>query len=1001
MPDGFDFGQQNPMYGYQHFLTGTNFQPSPMASFFPQMSQQAPLGTTPNTFQTLLQMSNQRYETQQRMLSNNPYAINAVNSFMQRGLGFTKRQANMMTMQNGSPTMLGALASRAFNVAFPFIGDPAGHAMISSELPQFFGGYNFGQGGGTQGARGMGFGLRQQETKSLQEFFKPSFSGRFQGGGAQTRLDVRQAYDTMKMGAGQGLFAGVSRGDSQGLGGQIESRAKEFVELIDISSGLLETFTKEDTFNKLMEITRGNVAVNQRTQLEKAARDIRALADSANVAVDVMIDISSQGTQIAERMGVRGTAAVGFGRVMAGMQAAGAPVMGGSGFMPGDKLSKEIFGKALTAEQGRLSANEIQAMTGSRMANMGISAQGQVQASQAAIQQLVMGPNSGLIGLGLSKGLLSITERGLVDEAGGLVGDRSSIASLTTRLTGKFGGSRRDMLDAARAFGSADLLTAIDAAPQENVVGLATQQLMEGFYKDTRYSEEEFGQFSAGAKFTKLQNYLTRQKRMGSVEANNTAVFALNQVNNVGAAKKSRLITEQQQAREAIRSKLYLTAMTPGEAIGGVLASGGGTIGGGIQALAASLGIDLGTEDGLRGLVTSLEGRTISGDPSKTAIFGDKQAEARKILMESKEGLGLEQMQSLAKLAGFQTTGENFGSFTKIWTPTILGLQSVVAGKDVAQKSKENLLAIGKTAGSTKGALEGLLGTKERKTIADQMNAQLKAAGIDRRVSEDEVSTLVAGYLRKEDIGTTEEAALRDILGERPDFKAIVRRSEAFKDIQETEKSRQVELVSGKEEGRDFLASLFGKDLEGFAIPGFEAGLDTKRRKKILDALGATTDESAEDLAAGALAAMGEGGSPSAGLVKFIQKKLGGKFGTPGAPGVLDAALALRATDTFQTALSDTGKGSVGSQIQQAVEDQKTAQEEASTRALGIMDSILQALLGGDGSPLSHLSKLGDIVRNTASKNEAGPIGQKTHGPPPGMGPSRGVIGLPLTVEDD
>ena len=258
-----------------------------LGNFFPAFKTQAPPTMLLSHFDEMQRRGALRSRTQDFYMGYSPTAIKAMTT-----LGFDK--STFITPQ-GVPTQLGRILSRGWNsVMGPLMGDPqAFKAQTANTMRDLYSGVFFGRGGGQSG-----FGLTESEIgRQVSALHNLSFKDNF-GLFKRGPFNARGMFDIQRLGVERGMM----------IAGDLTKRTENLAEVIKTGMAVFHTLDKEKVLENLQRMTQGTVALTNTSQLTGMMHKVAALAKAANLSIETMQRVATEGAALFKQVGITGTA---------------------------------------------------------------------------------------------------------------------------------------------------------------------------------------------------------------------------------------------------------------------------------------------------------------------------------------------------------------------------------------------------------------------------------------------------------------------------------------------------------------------------------------------------------------------------------------------------------------------------------------------------------------------------------------------------------------------
>ena len=222
-----------------------------------------------------------------------------------RATGRNFEQSKQLIQGNKMLNMIRSAGSYGWNMfASPYTDQYQQIPMMASEAYRQFSATPM---QGPSGQFQMGFNYQQSKqfaTKLYEATRGPS--GMFQQGPFNPREMMEISTITQAYGGFSQLGAGKGEGRLNSMEAMVK-RTKDVAKVIDVGMRVYGEMDKQKVVEKIMELTRGTVGLQNTGQIESLLLKVDAMARSANLSVDMMQKIAAEGADIARRVNITGS----------------------------------------------------------------------------------------------------------------------------------------------------------------------------------------------------------------------------------------------------------------------------------------------------------------------------------------------------------------------------------------------------------------------------------------------------------------------------------------------------------------------------------------------------------------------------------------------------------------------------------------------------------------------------------------------------------------------
>jgi uncharacterized protein YbjQ (UPF0145 family) len=262
----------------------------------------------PGRYRMQMDMQNRFRAMNREMLERSPTFEYIMTQGVGRMTGRSFEASKQLIQGNSMLRMIRSAGSYGWNMfASPYTDQYSQIPMMASEAYRQFAGTSIaGMGPGGQAQMGFTYNQSRQFATKLYEATRGA-SGVFQKGPFDARGMMEIASITQAYGGFANLGAGKGAGGGQ-MGGMEEMvrRTKDVAKVINLGMRVYGEMDKQKVVERIMELTRGTVGLQQTGSIETLLHRVDAMARTAGLSVDLMQKIAAEGADIARRVNVRG-----------------------------------------------------------------------------------------------------------------------------------------------------------------------------------------------------------------------------------------------------------------------------------------------------------------------------------------------------------------------------------------------------------------------------------------------------------------------------------------------------------------------------------------------------------------------------------------------------------------------------------------------------------------------------------------------------------------------
>jgi hypothetical protein len=260
----------------------------------------------PGRYRMQMDMQNRFRAMNQEMMWRSPTFEHVMTQGIGRMTGRSFEASKQLIQGNQMLRMIRSAGSYGWNMfASPYTDQYSQIPMMASEAYRQFASAPMTMSPGGQGQMGFTYQQSKQFATRLYEATRGA-SGIFQKGPFDPRQMMEIASITQAYGGFSNLGSGKGAGGQMGGMEEMVRRTKDVAKVINLGMRVYGEMDKQKVVERIMELTRGTVGLQQTGTIETLLHRVDAMARTANMSVDLMQKIAAEGADIARRVNVRG-----------------------------------------------------------------------------------------------------------------------------------------------------------------------------------------------------------------------------------------------------------------------------------------------------------------------------------------------------------------------------------------------------------------------------------------------------------------------------------------------------------------------------------------------------------------------------------------------------------------------------------------------------------------------------------------------------------------------
>ena len=272
----------------------------------PYQQKVAPMGMFQSDFEHILRETSRRTANENRYQGISPAAFITIDR-MTKGIGIGSTMPYMID-KSGQTTQFGKIVGDLYQNVLGFGASPYSQmGSIQNTVRDAMKGIIFDPGSVSR----YGSGMSTYQAKTVvEDLMKGTYSDTL----LSKKRGVFNAEDMteiLRMGRDYDVFKGTSVRD-------ISKKTLAFSDLVQQSMGTFQTSSKEDAIRSLLEITGGEVSLQDTSKLKGLMDKVKNLSESANVSVQLMKQILERSAELQKSLG--GVADTGTTTALSAMQ---------------------------------------------------------------------------------------------------------------------------------------------------------------------------------------------------------------------------------------------------------------------------------------------------------------------------------------------------------------------------------------------------------------------------------------------------------------------------------------------------------------------------------------------------------------------------------------------------------------------------------------------------------------------------------------------------------